>query len=85
LQSERIPERIQKLGEGLFGTSKPAETIEKMETFFTSIGAPVRITEAGIATSKKEEILQQMNKNQVSGMVHGLNDEDRKRLVDWMM
>ncbi len=85
LQSERIPQRIQKLGEGLFGTSDIETAIKKLEDFFTSLGSPVRITEAGIDVSKKEEILQQMNKNQVSGMVHNLSDEDRKRLVDLMM
>ncbi len=85
LQSERIPQRIQKLGEGLFGTPDLEKTIEKLEAFFTSIDSPLRITEAGIDVSKKEEILSQMNKNQASGMVHSLSDEDRKRLVDWMM
>ena len=85
LQSERIPERIQKLGKGLFETSDLAKTIEKLESFFISIGSPVRVTETGIDISKKYEILQQMNKNQVSGMVHSLSDEDRKKLVDWMM
>ena len=85
LQSERIPQRVQKLGEGLFGTPDLEKTIEKLEAFFTSIDSPLRITEAGIDVSKKEEILSQMNKNQASGMVHSLSDEDRKRLVDWMM
>jgi alcohol dehydrogenase YqhD (iron-dependent ADH family) len=85
LQSERIPDRIRTLGEGLFNTSDLTETIEKLEAFFHSLGAPTRITEAGIDISKKEEILQQMNKNQVSGMVHPLNDEDRKRLVELML
>ena len=85
LQSERIPQRIQKLGQGLFGTTNPEETIQKLEAFFTSIGSPVRVTEAGIDASKKEEILNQMNKNQASGMVHSLSDNDRKRLVEWMM
>ncbi len=85
LQSERMPERIQKLGEGLFGTSDIGQTIQKLEDFFTSLGSPVRITQAGVKVSEKEKILQQMNKNQVTGMVHNLSDEDRKRLVDLMM
>jgi alcohol dehydrogenase YqhD (iron-dependent ADH family) len=85
LQSGRIPQRIQKLGEGLFNTTDVDKTIEKLEAFFRSIGSPVRISEAGIDVSKKEEILKQMNKNQASGMVHALSDEDRKRLVEWMM
>jgi len=85
LQSERIPQRIQKLGEGLFGTTDLEETIQKLETFFSALGSPIRITETGTDTSKKEEILKQMNKNKVSGMHHALNDEDRARLVEMMM
>ncbi len=85
LQSERIPQRIQKLGEGLFGTTDLEETIEKLEAFFSSLGSPIRITKTGIDTSRKEEILNQMNKNKVSGMYHALDDDDRAKLVDWMM
>ncbi len=85
LQSERIPQRIQKLGKGLFGTIDLEETIEKLEAFFSSLGSPIRTIETGIGTSKKEEILNQMNKNKVSGMYHALDDDDRAKLVDWMM
>ncbi len=85
LQTERIPQRIQKLGEGLFGTTDLEATIQKLEAFFSSLGSPIRLTEAGIDASKKEEILKQMNKNKVSGMQHVLNDEDRARLVEMMM
>jgi len=85
LQSERIPQRIQKLGESLFGTTDLEKSIQKLEAFFTSLDSPIRITEAGIDISKKEEILNQMNKNKVSGMHHALDDNDRARLVDWMM
>ncbi len=85
LQKARIPQRIQKLGLGLFGITDLEETIQKLETFFSSLGSPIRITKAGIDISKKEEILRQMNKNKVSGMYHALNNEDRARLVEMMM
>ncbi len=85
LQAERIPKRIQKLGEGLFGTPDIEKTIQLLEDFFAALGSPVHIGETEIDTSKKEEILNQMNKNQVSGMVHSLNNDDRKRLVESMM
>lgn len=85
LQSERIPQRIQKLGKGLFGTSDLEKTIEKLEAFFSSLGSPIRTIETGIGASKKQEILNQMNKNKVSGMHHALDDDDRAKLVDWMM
>ena len=85
LQSERIPQRIQKLGKELFGTPDLEETIQKLEAFFSSLGSPIRTIETGIDTSKKQEILNQMNKNKVTGMHHALDDNDRARLVDWMM
>jgi len=85
LQKTRIPQRIQKLGEGLFGTTDLEEIIQKLEAFFSSLGSPIRITETGVDASKKEEILKQMNKNKVSGMHHALNDDDRARLVEMMM
>ncbi|GMT44188.1 MAG: putative NADH-dependent butanol dehydrogenase 1 [bacterium] len=85
LQKARIPQRIQKLGQGLFGITDLEETIQKLETFFSSLGSPIRITETGVDASKKEEILKQMNKNKVSGMHHALNDDDRARLVEMMM
>ncbi|HDO06665.1 MAG TPA: iron-containing alcohol dehydrogenase [Bacteroidetes bacterium] len=85
LQKTRIPQRIQKLGEGLFGTTDLEEIIQKLEAFFSSLGSPIRIAETGIDTSKKKEILKQMNKNEVSGMHHALNNEDRARLVEMMM
>ena len=85
LQSERLAGRIQKLGKGLFGTSDVEKTIEKIERFFRSIASPVCLPEAGISPDKKEEILRQMNKNQDSGMVHPLTDDDRRRIVEWMV
>ena len=85
LQKERIPERIQKMGKLLFDTEDINEAIEKLEGFFASITSPVRLSEAGIASSKKQEIINQMNRNQVSGMHHELNEADRAELVELMM
>ena len=85
LQKERIPERIQKMGKSLFDTEDINEAIEKLEGFFASITSPVRLSEAGIASSKKQEIINQMNRNQVSGMHHELNEADRAELVELMM
>lgn len=85
LQKERIPERIQKMGKLLFDTEDVDEAIDKLESFFASITSPVRLSEAGVASSKKQEIINQMNQNQVSGMHHALNEADRAELVDLMM
>ncbi|UBM62260.1 iron-containing alcohol dehydrogenase [Candidatus Sulfidibacterium hydrothermale] len=84
LQAGRIPKRIQKLGDLLFGLTDIETVIQKLEVFFKSIDCPVRLADAGIDESKKEEILHQMNKNQDSGMVYLLNDADRKQIVEYM-
>lgn len=85
LQKDRIPERISKLGNQLFGTNSADETIENLEKFFNSIECPIRLSEINIDDDKKEEIQNQMLKNQINGMVHKFSDEDRLKLVDIMM
>lgn len=85
LQKERIPERIQKMGQLVFGTDNIDEAIRKLEDFFTSVNSPVRLWEAGVDKSKKEEITHQMNVNKVTGMHYELNEADRAELVDRMM
>lgn len=85
LQKERIPQRIQKMGQLVFGTDDADEAINKLEEFFTSINSPVRLWEAGVDNSKKEEITQQMNLNKVTGMHYDLNEADRADLVAMMM
>ena len=85
LQKERIPERISKLGEHLFGNPSIDETIEGIEKFFKSIDSPIKLSDIGIGEDKKKEITQQMLKNEVNGMVHKLEDDDRKKIVELMM
>ncbi len=85
LHKERIPERIQKMGKLLFGTEYTDEAIQKLESFFTSLHSPVRLSEAGIESSKKDEIINQMNQNKVTGMHHALSEADRAALVKLMM
>ena len=85
LQKDRIPERIKKMTQGLFGTDDIDKGIGLLEEFFTSINSPVRLSEAGIDASKKDEILAQMNKNQDSGMHHALDDSDRTFLLEKML
>ena len=83
-QKAHIPERIAKLGEHLFGTTTADETIGRLEQFFQSIGCPVRLSDIEISEDKKDEILQLMNKNNVNGIIHELNEEARERIVDFM-
>jgi len=85
LQKDRIPERIKKMTQGLFGTDDINKGIALLEAFFSSIGSPVRLSEAGISASKKDEILAQMNKNKDSGIHHTLDDNDRTLILEKMI
>ena len=84
LQKDRIPARIQNLGNNLFGVDTVNETIAALKTFFQSINAPVNLTDEGIGEDQKEIIINQLNKNEASGMHHQLNDEDRLEIVNTM-
>ncbi len=84
LQKDKIPERIIKLGKGLFNVNTVDETIDNLISFFQKIGAPVFLGEINIDLDKKSEISNQFNKNMVSGMHHDLSDTDHAKLVDYM-
>lgn len=84
LHRDRIPDRIIKLGKNLFGVNTVDETITRLEQFFRKINSPVRLTEIGLDESNKQELLEQLNKNNVSGMNLSLTSNDRKKLVDLM-
>lgn len=84
LQSKKIPERISQLGMQLFNDSSVDKTIANLEKFFRKIGSPVHLKELGISEKQKNLLTEFMLKNQVDGMVHKLNDEERKELVDLM-
>jgi len=85
LMKDRIPERITKLGNQLFGTNSVDETIENLESFFKSIDCPTRLSDIGIEQFKQVEITDQMLNNKINGMVHELSDEDRRKVVNLMM
>lgn len=81
---ERAGDRITQLGRELFDVGTVDETIESLEIFFKSLGGPVSCQEAGIDESKKEEILNLMNRNRAEGTNFRLSDGDRKTLMDHM-
>jgi len=43
--------------------------------------SPVKLSEAGIGEDQHQLIVDQMNKNQVSGVHHELSEEDRETIV----
>ncbi len=85
LMKKRIPERISKLGQLLFATSDPDEVITELVRFFVFIKCPVNLSDVLIDNSKKIEILNQLIKNNASGLVHFLNKEDLENIVNFMM
>ncbi|MBN2637464.1 MAG: iron-containing alcohol dehydrogenase [Bacteroidales bacterium] len=83
LHKDRIPNRIQKMGQLLFNTNDVDDAINQLEAFFEKIQSPVRISKGGKETNKSE-VLNQWNRNQVSGMNHKLSNTDHEKLVELM-
>lgn len=84
LQTNRISERISLLGKNLFGTDNAENTISRFETFFKSINCPIKLQDAGVTPDKKDEILQLMIKNKITGYIHKLTASDYKKIIDLM-
>ena len=84
LLKERAGDRIIQLGRELFDVETVDETIESLETYFKSLGGPLRCQEAGIDDSEKEEILKLMNRNRAEGINYKLSDGEREALLDHM-
>jgi alcohol dehydrogenase len=84
LQKDRIPDRIIKLGNGLFSVNSVDETIMKLSEFFIEVNSPVSLTQLDIDPIKKQDIINQYGKNKVSGMHHTLDNSDHKTIVDFM-
>ena len=85
LHKDRIPERILKLGTNLFGAQTVEETIAGFKDFFRKIGSPVTLSELGVGREQRQAIINQMNKNKVSGMHYPLSETDREALVSLML
>lgn len=81
-QAEKQPERIVQLGKALFNSLTADEAIAGFESFFKSLGAPVRADESNIAADSRNEILALMKKNRASGIHVRLDEEDREKIVD---
>jgi len=84
LQKDRIPERIIKLGKGLFNIDNVDDTIENLISFFRKVESPICMSEINIDSGRKRDIINQYNKNKVSGMHHTLNEQDHEIIVELM-
>ncbi|MCD4793845.1 MAG: iron-containing alcohol dehydrogenase [Bacteroidales bacterium] len=77
LMSNKIPEKIKKLSELIFNTDDINTFINNLEFFFRSINAPINLIEAGIGYDKKDEIINLMKKNKVSGYHYSFDDYEK--------
>jgi alcohol dehydrogenase YqhD (iron-dependent ADH family) len=85
LHRNKIPDRIAELGKNLFQVRSADEAITGLETFFKSIGSPVRLSDAGINSSEKgEEIFRTLVSNHAEGNHHKLNENDYLELIRLM-
>ena len=81
VMKERAGDRILLLGQELFGKSTVEDTIAEFETFFSSLGSPIKCQDASIDKSSKPEILALMNMNRAEGFNHKLSDTEREELL----
>jgi alcohol dehydrogenase YqhD (iron-dependent ADH family) len=82
----KISQRLEKLGQDLFGDPSADHTIHQLEVFFRKIQCPVRLQDIGIKPEEKEKIVTLMIKNKVNGKNPDnlLDDLDRAQIVDLM-
>ena len=81
-----LNDRIAALGSEIFRENITAdETILRLETFFRSIGCPVRLSEIGIGADQKEALFSGFISNEVNGGNMKLSTEDYPRLIELMM
>ena len=81
----KLGEKISDLGRHLFDIDKPEVCIHYLENFFRSVSSPVRLSEIHIGKEKSNEIIDLMKENKVSGLVHHLDEQDYKELVNLML
>jgi alcohol dehydrogenase YqhD (iron-dependent ADH family) len=79
-----IKDRIADLGNRLFNDQDVDRTINSLESFFKSIGSPVRLSDIGLGIKDADAILQLLNRNRSSGLYHKLDDHLRKEMVEMM-
>lgn len=87
LQKNRIPERIKALGSAVFDVNNVEDTIHALKAFFEQLGSPVHLTQTGIAADEKarNNLLEVMQINKVSGLHHKMSHEDHQYLVSQML
>jgi alcohol dehydrogenase YqhD (iron-dependent ADH family) len=84
IQKQKMPDRISQLGKAVFGTDRAETTISAFEDFFSRLGSPIRLADAGILSSEKNRILETMIRNKVRGSNFKLTEEEIAQIVELM-
>lgn len=84
LLSNKIPDRIIKLGKGLFGVETVEDTISELEKVFVELDSPIRLKDIDLGEKEAQMLVDQYNKNEVSGVNHSLNSSDYVQIVELM-
>jgi alcohol dehydrogenase YqhD (iron-dependent ADH family) len=85
VMSRRIPERVRKLGNDLFGTDSIEETINSFSEFFKTLGSPLTCGETGIKRSDRNKIVELMEQNNPGGLHYKLSQEERIEMLDYVL
>ena len=84
LQSNRIKDKISKLGTLVFGVSDVSQTIQRLEALFSIWGSPIRISQLNLTVFDENRVFELLKKSSVNGYCHEINDEDYLRLIELM-
>lgn len=82
---DKISEKLIKFGKnilGLDGEITPERTIEALKNWYSSIGAPVKLSEVGFTKEDIDELTKTANKHAPFGTVKELREEDIRKIYE---
>lgn len=88
--SVRFEQKLAFLGRMVFDLNEGDETeqaqkfIEHLEAFFSSINTPIRLSEVNIPESQRDNILDNLKKNRVTGRVYAMTETDHADILEKM-
>jgi alcohol dehydrogenase YqhD (iron-dependent ADH family) len=85
LYAESDSQKVAVLGLSLFGTQTAEEAIAGFERFFRSLNSPVRLADINIGKEKRQEFINNLSVNKVTGGNLKLTEVEYGRLFDLML
>lgn len=77
----KTPDRIALLGKEVFGANSADESIEAFRNFFSKIGAPVSLADAGIHGQQRQQLLELWKEKGARGNLYELMEADYDYLL----